>query len=438
MNKNTKKRVKFQSQNIKCSFTGHNLTKYSGLSPIMRFIKKHNIAKSLDEIFPTIQHNATKFSNVQIFLSIILASLSGVNRMVRIAHFTRDSLVLALLKLKSHLNKDVIGTRFKELGQRGALCLQEYLLGFNKRFLKTTRLTQIVIDTDSTVNTVYGHQDGAAKGFNSSKKGAVSYHNLLCFVSNTKLLLNSWFRTGSAYTSNGIVEFLKQTKAFLPESITHVFFRADSGFFSGALFDLLEGFGWRYLVKVKLRNLKQLLSQQKWLPVEGKKDIWICEFDYEGSGWKKKRKLKAIRTIKKWIETEYFGKIVLVPEYQYACYCSNVEGDAFELHELYKQRSTSETWIEQIKSQLLAGKTLTSDFHANDILWQLNVFAYNLSIIMRYKYKRKRIWREEHETFREWFINLPAKVVSGGHQIELKLYSHYFYKKKWLEFDMAL
>jgi hypothetical protein len=369
-------------------------------------------------------------------MSIILASLSGVNRIVQIAHFTKDYLVLSLLKLKTNLNKDVIGTRFKEFGQRGALILQEYFLVFNKRFLEKTGLTQVVIDTDSTVSTVYGHQDGAAKGYNSSKKGALSYHSLLCFISNSKLLLNSWFRTGSAYTSNGIVEFMKQTKAFLPGSVTHVFFRADSGFFSGNLFDVLEEFGWRYLVKVKLKNLKKLLSRQEWFQVEGKKDIFICEFDYQCNGWKKQRKLKAIRRIKKWVETEFFGEIVLVPEYEYACYCSNLEEDAFGLHGVYKQRSTSETWIEQVKSQLLAGKTLTSDFHANDILWQLNVFAYNLSIMMRYH--MKAIWRQEHETFREWFINLPAKVVSGGHQLELKLYSHYFYKRKWLEFEMAL
>lgn len=35
----------------------------------------------------------------------------------------------------------------------------------------------------------------------------------------------------------------------------NVFFRVDSGFFSGELFNLLESYGWDYLVKVKLKNL---------------------------------------------------------------------------------------------------------------------------------------------------------------------------------------
>ena len=64
------------------------------------------------------------------------------------------------------------------------------------------------------------------------------------------------------------------------------------------------------------------------------------------------------------------------------------ELDAFDLHENYKQRSTSETWIAEVKGQLLAGSTFTNNFNANDILWRLGVFSYNLSVLMRYKIKK--------------------------------------------------
>jgi len=36
--------------------------------------------------------------------------------------------------------------------------------------------------------------------------------------------------------------------------------------------------------------------------------------------------------------------------------------------ELYKQRSASDTWIEQVKGHTMAGNALTDDFWANDIL----------------------------------------------------------------------
>ena len=108
-------------------------------------------------------------------------------------------------------------------------------------------------------------------------------------ISGIKLLYHTWFRTGSAYTSNGIVSFLQEVKSTLPPTIKKVFFRTDSGFFSGELFDLPESFTWDYLVKVKLKNLKKLLGQQICLPVEGNKDIAICEFAYKPGGCAKRK-----------------------------------------------------------------------------------------------------------------------------------------------------
>ena len=436
MNNKSHKKSQFKSKAVKHSFTGNKLTNYAGLSPIMKYINKLKLGLTLNNLFPTMMHNATKFTNVQILLSVVLASFAGINRFKRIAAFSHDALVKALLGLDTGLNKDVISTRLKELGQAGAILLQEHWFKLTTQWLRKSKLTRITLDADSTVKTVYGNQQGAEKGFNPNKRGAKSYHPLLAFVSEMKMVINSWFRCGSAYTSNGIGEFIKQTKALLPSNIKQVFFRADSGFFNGALFDRLESYHWTYLVKVKLKNLKPLLESQTWNTLPGRADIAICEFQYQGKSWQKKRTLKAIRTVKEWVEADFMGTKQWVAKYEYACYCSNLVVDVLELHELYKQRSTSETWIEQVKNQLLAGATLTDDFHANDILWQLNVLAYNLSVMMRYKVKK--IWRQEHATFRDWFINLPAKLVHGSRQVTMKIYENHYHKDSWIKFDRLL
>jgi len=431
--KNTKKKLKGQSKVIKHSFTGGNITKYSGLNTVAKYMNKQGIIKSVSTLFPTRWHNATKFGVNQVLISIILASLCGINRINKISSFTGDGLTRVLLKLNKTINENAISTTLKKLGQRGARSLQSLLLSINTRWLKESGLTRITLDADSTVKSVCGNQEGAAKGFNTTKKGAKSYHPLLIFVSEMKLLYHSWFRTGSAYTANGIVDFLKEVKSSLPETIDTVFFRADSGFFSGELFDLLESYGWDYLVKVKLKNLEKLLQSNPWEPIKGMKDIAICEFTYKANGWSKPRVLKAMRSVKEYVQVEYLGEKQIVPVYQYMCYTSNLNLDAIQLHEFYKQRSTSETWIEQVKGQAMAGATLTDDFWANDILWQLSVFAYNLSVMMRQK--KNKFKRQEHRTFIDWFISVPAKITRSGHQMELKLYEHHFYKADWEEFD---
>ena len=436
MKKSKKKQSKFKSKTVSSDFTARQLTKYAGLNPIMAYINRLKIGEQLNTLFPTIMHNSTKFTDVQILLSVILASFAGVNRLIRIAVFTCDALIMALLGLSKGVNKDVISVRLKALGQAGATYLQEYLFGFITKWLAQSQRDSITIDGDSTVRMVFGNQEGAAKGYNPSKPGAKSYHPLLAFVSEMKLVVNSWFRTGSAYTSNGICDFIQQTHALLPANIQRVFFRADSGFFNGLLFDLLEALGWSYLIKVKLKNLKKILLNQRWVVLADNANIALCEFLYQSKGWSKPRTLRAIRSITEWVDVAFLGQHQQAPRYEYACYCSNLEADAVELHDIYKERSTSETWIEQLKNQLLAGATLTDDFHANDMLWQLSVFAYNLSVMMRVP--ANTYWKQEHATFRDWFINLPAILVNGSRYLTLKIYEHYYFKARWIEFERIL
>jgi len=406
-------------------------------------MNKQGIIKSISTLFPTEWHSATKFGVTQILISIAMSSFCGIKRICKIASFTGDGLVRALLKLDKAINENAISATLKKLGQSGARKLQMLLLSKNARWLEVSGLKSITLDADSTVKSVCGNQKGTAKGFNTTKKGAKSYHPLLIFVSEIKLLYHSWFRTGGAYTSNGIIDFLKEVEASLPGNITKVFFLADSGFFSWKLFDLLDSFGWEYLVKVKLKNLAVLLKQQEWEVIDKQKDIAIYEFAYKAGSWEGARILKAIRSVKEYVEAEYLGEKQIVPVFQYACYISSYDMGALGLHELYKQRSTSETWIEQVKGQAMAGATLTDDFWTNDILWQQSVFAYNISVMIRQK--KSKFKRQEHRTFIDWFIAVPAKITKSGHQIEIKMYSlppllgeHHFYKADWEELDKLI
>ena len=434
--KNTKNKLISQSKIVKTSFTGSNITKYSGLNTVAKYMNRQNIVKIFSKSFPTVWHNATKFGVNQILMTITLSSISGISRICKIAAFSGDGLVKALLKLDRAINENAISATLKNLGQSGARKLQMLLLSKNARWLHESGLESITMDADSTVKSVCGNQEGAEKGFNTTKKGAKSYHPLLVFVSEIKLLYHTWFRTGSAYTANGIVDFLKEVKASLPKNIVKVFFRADSGFFAGGLFDLLESFNWDYLVKVKLKNLEKLLQLQTWVEIKGKKDVAICEFSYTAKSWQCSRVLKAMRSVKEYVEVTYLGEKQIVPVYQYVCYASSYDMDAMWLHELYKQRSTSETWIEQVKGHTMAGSTLTDDFWANDILWQLSVLSYNISVMMRQK--KNKFKQQEHRSFIDWFISVPAKITRSGHQIELKMYEHHFYKDAWEELDRLI
>ena len=64
--KNTKKKLNGQSKVVKASFTGNNITRYSGLNTVAKYMNKHGIIKSVSTLFPTEWHSATKFGVNQI------------------------------------------------------------------------------------------------------------------------------------------------------------------------------------------------------------------------------------------------------------------------------------------------------------------------------------------------------------------------------------
>lgn len=215
--------------------------------------------------------------------------------------------------MRLYVFKNAISATLKNLGENGACKLQMLLPSKNAQWLHESGLKSIMLDADSTVKLICGNQEGAVKGFNTTKKGANSCHPLLIFVCELELLYHAWLRTGSAYTANGIVDFLKEVKASLPKNIKNVFPRADRGLFSGGLFDSLESFCWDYLVRVKQKNLEKLLQSQTWTSIKEQKDVAICEFSSKTNGWAKPRLLKAMRSVKEYVQAEYLGQQQIVP-----------------------------------------------------------------------------------------------------------------------------
>ncbi|MCP4309688.1 MAG: hypothetical protein GY790_00360 [Bacteroidetes bacterium] len=173
------------------TFTGTNITKYSGLNTVEKYMNRQHIVKSISTLFPTEWHNTTKFGVNQVLLAITLASISGINRINRISVFSGDGLVKALLKLDKAINENAISATLKSLGQSGARKLQMLLLSKNSGWLRESGLERITLDADSTLKSVCGNQEGAEKGFNTTKKGANSHHPLPVFVSEMKLLYHT-------------------------------------------------------------------------------------------------------------------------------------------------------------------------------------------------------------------------------------------------------
>ncbi len=85
---------------------------------------------------------------------------------------------------------------------------------FAMQVLGWARVTQGNLNLDSTVLTRYGKQQGARKGYNPKKRGRLSHHPLLAFIS-AGYVVNLWNRSGDASSGQGCTCFFRTDAAGL-------------------------------------------------------------------------------------------------------------------------------------------------------------------------------------------------------------------------------
>jgi len=409
-------------------FTSKTLTSHAGILPFDHILTNQLCFDQAieDGIEISIGLN-TKYRTASLFKAIVYGYLADFKRLQHFSEFTKDRMIQKLLGIKSHIDENTFSHRLNYFNFKSANQLQE-ILGSIGRKVRSSYLTEdvLTIDIDSTVKGVYGNQEGACKGYNDKKRGQKSYHPQMAFLSDTKECLHSWFRPGNTHSANGASEFVKECLVRLPENVTP-YIRADSGYFDGKTISVIEEHNGLYLIKVKLRNMKHLIQSRKWQDIPGNKNIAYSERLYQAQDWKRLRKLVFIRRLVK-VHTD--DLLFPIPEYDYTCYVTNLQEAPLEIYHQYKDRGECENWIAAVKGQLNAGTTIMDHFWGSDVLWNLAVLAYNLTIWIRYLTDRK-IWRQEPATFRSWFICVAGKLISHSRQNKLKMPRDYYYRDNW-------
>lgn len=435
--KHSKARQK--SGKVHFSQTEKNMTSKAGLIPVVKFLDKLGFNKLFRK---TVIHergdNAVYHLEDAVFL-ILTGLIGGAFSISKCAYMWSGCHVLQRVAGWLRIpDETTLGRLFKEVGARQISEMETFVHVLRRKiWQKTTRagtskvdlLKTLWIDVDSTVKTVYGKQEGTAKGYNPFKRGALSYHPLLAFCTETKEIMQGWLRTGNAYTSNGIVEFIKQLVAQLPDS-QRLMIRGDSGFFIGALLDYLDFYGHGYLIKVKLKNLVPLLSAQKWTPIKGKPGWEQCSFWYQAKDWNVSRLLVAVRQQKEALPSRQLNLIEPI-RYDYFCYVTTENYTPWQTHKSYGERATSETWIDDAKNQLGLAHLKTDSFFANAALFQCAILAYNTLRWMALSSGNEQLKKWEPESIRVYLIQTAGKLLTGGNQLHIKLPFHNLHPKPW-------
>jgi len=415
-------------------FTEKNLTGNAGLVHLGQFAKKLDLYRMLEQGISIVRGHTAQVSVADGIMMLAMGVLAGAKHMSHLAVLRTDAVIRALFRWNTFPDDTTFGRLFKLFRPVNCHELSEVEAKARAKVWSKKWFGRITLDLDSTVKGVYGSQQGAEKGFNTTKKGQKGYHPLLCFIAETRECLHNWFRPGSAYTGNGAVEFMKECFSRIPKRAWSILVRADSGFFNGALLDLLEEKVSQYLIKVKMKNLVPLLMEQSWRKAKNKPGVETTEFMYKCHGWTRARRFAAVRIL---VDTETKGTLFPIPKYEFFCYVTNLSLTPWEAHKFYGKRATSENWIEWCKNQMASGSILTQDFWANSAIFQTSVLSYNLLVWMMWLNHEKG-FKEEPDTIRAWLIHVPARLLHGSRQWVLKLSKTYLFKEQWQSIERSI
>ena len=420
---------------IKTEFSLENATSFGGIKIFLEYLEKIKLSQALRDISCGKGRNSL-FPIYRILLYLIVGWMLGCERLFHFRKLQHDSLLKRFLggRCPHHT------LLYKELIRMRTSCphLRSELRTLNQEVIRPCLPSSLILDLDSTVETVYGDQAGAAKGTNPHKPGRKSYHPLLAFEGQSRLCLNAVLRSGNTHASTDAASFLNETFELLGErSVKYA--RFDKGFGGEEFYSLWEGKKIGYVGKLKWtqRLAAEVAACRYWKRFVD--EDWIIEgitLIYKATSWKKPRRVTVIR------KTQFIEDgqccLVLDTDWQYEAMVTNLEWEPIDLWRFYNQRCCMENYIKEAKNGFSIDRIATSDFEANEIDLLVKLLAYNL--FERFK---RDCCEPVHQgytiaRFRLEFFHCAATLIRHSRNVILKLAKDFANRFVWKRIEARI
>ena len=409
----------------KINFNGGNLSSDGGSILLSQFLKKINLKKLLDSIpFVDLRHLPV-YSNTNILFQQIIKCLLGYNDQSDQKILINDP----LLSLKSLICSQATVSRFYDRVSLNTTNEFKKIITQLAYDFVNTNIDDSILDADSTMVTTCGNQEASAYIHHYQKNG---YHPLVINEYHSKLLLSSLLRTGSAYSSNGIIEELEQIFTQL-NNTGNIRFRGDSAFYRRDLFKYLENNQVTYYIRVK--NFKKNIRESVMDMVINQVD-WN-DFDYTepyyGEYTIQINKTKKRRIVYKAFHLEKGGMLQLVPMV-YCIITNDFEKSPKEAMDFYEARGNSENFTKELKDDFNGGNPSHKEFVKNEMDFLISSLAYNLYHVFQQTILEEKDQTIRMNTYRLKYQKIAVKVIQHARQVTLSFSSAYKNKTQFTQY----
>jgi hypothetical protein len=319
----------------------------------------------------------------------MLSVLAGHKRYAHITALRSDGVLPELLGMEKIVSEDAVRRGFKAIGEgEGREWLQRHLDYCTAPLLAEPW----VLDADSTVKPLYGHQEGAVLGYNPKKPGRPSHVYHTYTMAGLRLVLDVDVAPGNEHASRHAAPGLWALVDRIARDCRPAFLRGDSGFGTEAVMSGAEQRGLPYLFKLRLTaNVKKLIkksfSKGDWTNAgqgwQGREDRLRLE------GWSRqrwvvilRRRLKEGMAISEHNDNgqQTLGFIEIGPgaeAYEYGVLVTSLEEEVLTLAQLYRDRADSENPFDELKNQWGWAGFTTRDLPRCQLMARFIALVYN-------------------------------------------------------------
>ena len=412
------------AKNVKVSFNAGQLTHFGGVYLLHRFLQQLQFRTFLSRKLQITERN-NYFTTTERLFALIYPMILGLNSVELTVLLGNNGVFQYLTGLPrvprpNTLRRfliDKAGVLSPRLRSAHNLLRAHFLANHSSYWL----------DFDSTVKTLYGHQEGVVKGYNPEHKGKKSYHPLLCTEAHFQDCLGGELRYGNVDTADGVGEMLDPVLTIAPSTARDVRVRADAGFYDGNFVAKLSQNNCKFaLVAVRTKPLQMKILNQRYTSVNQTQTV--TEFQYQPMSWDKQYRFVVLReklTEKKKQQLQLFT----MEKYSYRILVTNLDLTPLGVFRFYDGRAGLERIIRILKEDYPFAKALTNNFAANSLYAELSLLAYNI-IIWFQRLCLPDNWQSYTiSTLRHRLLLIPGVFTRTGNRPMLKLPRNCLYQK---------
>jgi hypothetical protein len=422
-------------QTLEFSFEGDALTHFGGLFLIQRFCNKLRLRRRLQRILKSAPR-WIDYRPEDVIMTFLYVLIAGIQRVNKTEILQYNGLFLSLVGLERFPDQTALRRflrRMPPAAIREMVRLHDRIRA--ELFAFPQPRTQLEFHMDSVVLTLYGHQQGARKGYNPRKKGRPSYHPILCFEAHGQEFWHGSLRPGDAASNTGARFMVKHCLEKVPSQIarSRIRFLADSGYFSGKLVEDLDQAGCGYIIVAS--KVKNFLSAAHGAGFKPMHFGWgVAEFHYKPQRWKQAHRFVVVRRPVE-EDPDEADQLTLfqVGRFKYSAYVTNLNLKAENVWRTYHSRANIEKPIRELLYHLALNKIPTQEWTANVAFFQMLLFAYNLVHWFKRLCLPKDYFTATVETIRNDFLVLPGKLTCRAGRNVLQLPRDYHYREIFLE-----